>query len=57
MSLPAISPRYEPKISVDGGLLNNLPVDVVKKMGADIVIAVHLNPPHSSEPSDRCLRS
>ncbi len=27
---------------VDGGLLNNLPVDVVKEMGADIVIAVPL---------------
>ena len=27
----------------DGGLLNNLPVDVVKAMGADIVIAVHLD--------------
>ena len=26
----------------DGGLLNNLPVDVVKKMGADIVIAIDL---------------
>ena len=27
---------------VDGGLLNNLPVDLVKAMGADIVIAVYL---------------
>ncbi len=27
---------------VDGGLLNNLPVDVVKEMGADIIIAVPL---------------
>jgi len=27
---------------VDGGLLNNLPVDVVKQMGADIIIAVPL---------------
>ena len=27
---------------VDGGVLNNLPVDVVKAMGADIVIAVDL---------------
>jgi NTE family protein len=27
---------------VDGGLLNNLPVDVVKSMGADVVIAVYL---------------
>ena len=27
---------------VDGGMGNNLPVDVVRKMGADIVIAVDL---------------
>lgn len=27
---------------VDGGVLNNLPVDVVRKMGADIVIAIDL---------------
>ena len=42
MSLPGI---FEPvttpdgKVYVDGGLLDNLPVDVVKKMGADVVIA------------------
>ena len=30
------------KIYVDGGLVGNLPTEVVKKMGADIVIAVHL---------------
>lgn len=27
---------------VDGGMINNLPVDVVRKMGADIVIAIDL---------------
>ena len=31
-------------IYVDGGLLDNLPVDVGRQMGADIVIAVHLKP-------------
>jgi len=31
------------KIYVDGGLLDNLPTDVAKQMGADIVIAVHLD--------------
>ncbi|MBM3284782.1 MAG: hypothetical protein FJY81_02820, partial [Candidatus Aminicenantes bacterium] len=30
---------------MDGGVLNNLPVDVVKDMGADIVIAVDLGSP------------
>src|SRR6267378_3043255 len=44
MSIPgAFSPVHEgPTVFVDGGLLNNLPTDVVRKMGADIVIAVHL---------------
>ena len=27
---------------VDGGLVDNLPTDVVKQMGADVIIAVHL---------------
>ena len=31
---------------VDGGLINNLPVSVVKKMGADFVIAVDCSPAH-----------
>lgn len=30
------------KIYVDGGLVDNLPTDVVRQMGADVVIAVHL---------------
>jgi len=44
MSLPAIfSPvRSDDRIYVDGGLLENLPVDVARAMGADVVIAVHL---------------
>ena len=44
MSVPLI---YEPvkwgnKNLVDGGVINNLPVDVVRNMGADIVIAIDL---------------
>jgi len=44
MSLPGIfSPvRRDNQVLVDGGLLKNLPVDVARAMGADIVIAVHL---------------
>jgi NTE family protein len=44
MSIPGVfSPvRDGEKVYVDGGLLGNLPTDVVRKMGADIVIAVHL---------------
>src|SRR5258708_8034141 len=34
--------RQGDKIFVDGGLVDNLPTDVVRKMGADVVIAVHL---------------
>jgi NTE family protein len=46
MSLPAIfTPvMQDGRYYADGGLLNNLPVDVVKQMGADIVIAVTLKP-------------
>jgi len=53
MSIPgAFSPVHEGKaVFVDGGLLDNLPTDVVRQMGAEIVIAVHLErgPP---EPRD-----
>ena len=44
MSIPGVfAPvRHGDKIYVDGGLVNNLPTDVVRKMGADVVIAVHL---------------
>jgi len=44
MSLPAVfSPVHRNgHVYVDGGLIENLPVDVARAMGADIVIAVHL---------------
>jgi NTE family protein len=44
MSIPgAFAPVVDKdRVLVDGGLVNNLPTDVVKQMGADIVIAVHL---------------
>jgi len=44
MSIPAFfSPVRDGRhIFVDGGLVDNLPVDVARQMGADIVIAVHL---------------
>jgi NTE family protein len=34
--------RRDNQIFVDGGLVDNLPTDVVRKMGADVVIGVHL---------------
>ena len=44
MSIPGVfSPvRDGDKIYVDGALVGNLPTNVVRKMGADIVIAIHL---------------
>ncbi len=44
MSLPGFfTPvRSGGKIYVDGGLLDNLPTDVAKDMGPDVIIAVHL---------------
>jgi len=44
MSIPGLfSPvRDGDKVYVDGGLVGNLPTDVVRQMGADVVIAVHL---------------
>jgi NTE family protein len=42
----AIAPaEFDGKIFVDGGLSDNLPVDVARSMGADIVIAVNLGTP------------
>jgi NTE family protein len=47
MSVPgAIAPaEFDGKILVDGGLTDNLPIDVARAMGADIVIAVNLGTP------------
>jgi NTE family protein len=47
MAIPTIfSPvDWDDYLLVDGGVLDNLPVDVVKDMGADIVIAVDLGAP------------
>lgn len=47
MSVPgAIEPvRLGGRLLVDGGLTDNLPVDVARRMGADVVIAVNLGTP------------
>lgn len=37
--------KHQNRMLVDGGMLNNLPVDVVKAMGADIIIAVNISSP------------
>ena len=45
IAIPGIltPPKYEGKVLVDGGIVNPVPVNVVREMGADIVIAVDLN--------------
>lgn len=45
MSVPGALPPYEVDghLLVDGGVTNNMPVDVARAMGADIVIAVDIS--------------
>lgn len=47
MNLPSIMAplEYEDKLLADGGIVNNLPIDVARNMGADIVIAVDISTP------------
>lgn len=47
MSIPTVFTPVEAgdHLLVDGGLTDNLPVDVVKAMGADVVIAVDISTP------------
>lgn len=44
MSIPGMSIpfKFEDKMLVDGGLIDPVPVDVVREMGADLVIGVNL---------------
>ena len=51
MSVPGVfAPvRIDGKILVDGGMSNNLPVDVVRQMGAEVVIAVDISSPLLTE--------
>lgn len=44
MAIPGLfkAVKWDGRTLVDGGLLNNLPVDVARQMGADVVIAVDL---------------
>ncbi len=37
--------EHQGRLLADGGILNNLPVDVAKEMGADITIAVNISSP------------
>ncbi|HRH86952.1 MAG TPA: patatin-like phospholipase family protein [Rubrivivax sp.] len=47
MAVPAlVAPlKLDDRLLIDGGLVRNLPVDVARAMGADVVIAVNLGTP------------
>ena len=51
MSIPAVFTPAEiyGRLLVDGGIVNNLPVSVVRDMGADIVIAIDISTPLASK--------
>ena len=53
MSVPGVfSPlEWNGRLLGDGGLVNNLPVDVARQMGADVVIAVNIGTPLASRES------
>ncbi|HEX4883117.1 MAG TPA: patatin-like phospholipase family protein, partial [Casimicrobiaceae bacterium] len=59
MSVPGvIAPaEFDGMMLVDGGLVNNLPVDVARSMGADVVIAVNLGTPLASREKITDVRS
>ncbi len=44
--------RLGGRLLSDGGILNNVPVDVARAMGADIVIAVNVGAPERDKPSE-----
>ncbi len=47
MSIPGALPAItiDGKLLVDGGIANNIPIDIVRNMGADIVIVVDVSEP------------
>jgi NTE family protein len=51
MSVPGLfAPlRVDTRLLVDGGLVSNLPIDIARRMGADIIIAVNVGTPLSDE--------
>lgn len=51
MSVPGALPPYPYKgmLLVDGGVTNNMPVDLARSMGADIIIAVDISTDYKTE--------
>lgn len=54
MSLPGTFDPvpYEGRLLADGGILNNVPVDIAKSMGMDVVIAVNVSVPRRDRPEE-----
>ena len=54
MAIPGVfSPVVmDDKVLVDGGLVNNFPADVLREMGADIIIGVEITPDKRFTPDD-----
>jgi NTE family protein len=57
MSLPGVFPPVERdgRVLVDGGALNNVPADVVRSMGADVVIAINVGFMGDTRPVSRSM--
>ncbi|WP_342639303.1 patatin-like phospholipase family protein [Vibrio metschnikovii] len=53
MSVPGALPPYDidGRWLVDGGVTNNMPVDIAKQMGADVVIAVDISSDYKQQDS------
>ncbi len=53
MSIPGALPpmTIDNKLLVDGGIANNIPIDIARDMGADIIIAVDVSAPLSNKES------
>lgn len=51
MSVPGALPPYRigERLLVDGGVTNNMPVDVARELGADVVIAVDISTDYKEE--------
>lgn len=54
MSLPGVFPPVEldGRILIDGGIVNNVPVDVADAMGADMIIAIDVGTPLGTVKAD-----
>jgi NTE family protein len=59
MSVPGIFqfPELEGMALIDGGVVNNFPVDVARKMGADIVIGVDISEEFGSRENIKSMQS